>query len=98
MVKERVMVRGFVQTIVISATVWCLAATAEGDQSPADLHDKAGDQAILISDEADKTPSCPVLTRIRLYPRQGFALRMLRGRFSGSNADKTTNFEAVAAY
>ncbi len=42
---------------------------------------------------SEKTPSCPALTHVRFYPRKGFAQRMLKGRFSGSNAGKTTDFQ-----
>jgi hypothetical protein len=37
-----------------------------------------------------------MLTRIRFYPRQGLAQRMLKGRFVGSNAGKTTDFQTIA--
>jgi len=33
---------------------------------------------------------CPALTRIRFYPAEGQAGRMLHGRFTGSNEGATT--------
>jgi len=41
-------------------------------------------------------PACPALTRICFYPRKGFAARMLKGRFTGSNAGQTTDFQTLA--
>ena len=37
----------------------------------------------------------PALTHVRFYPRAGFAARMVRGRFSGSNAGQTTDFQML---
>jgi hypothetical protein len=76
--------------------IWCLAPTAQGEQSPGKPNDGLGDKASLISSGAEQTPSCPALTRIRFYPRNGFAQRMLKGRFSGSNEGKTTDFQTLA--
>ena len=68
-----------------------------GAESPGKPNDSPGDKSrSLISSGADKAPSCPALTRIRFYPRKGFAQRMLKGRFSGSNAGKTTDFQTIA--
>ena len=39
---------------------------------------------------------CPALTRIRFYPAEGHAARMLHGRFTGSNEGATTGFETLA--
>lgn len=39
---------------------------------------------------------CPALTRIRFYPAEGQAARMLHGRFTGSNEGATTGFETLA--
>ena len=39
--------------------------------------------------------ACPALTHVRFYPRAGFAARMVRGRFSGSNAGQTTDFQTL---
>jgi len=39
---------------------------------------------------------CPALTRIRFYPAEGQAARMLYGRFTGSNEGATTGFETLA--
>lgn len=90
------MARGCARVIIVLTGMWCLAATAHGDQSPAKPNDRVGDKASLISSGSDNTPSCPALTRIRFYPRKAFAQRMLKGRFSGSNAGKTTDFQTVA--
>jgi len=40
--------------------------------------------------------ACPALTRIRFFPRKGFAQRMVKGRFAGSNAGQTTEFQTIA--
>jgi hypothetical protein len=76
--------------------MWCLASTVQGEQSPGKPNGRTGDKVPLISGGADTTFSCPALTRIRFYPRKGFAQRMFKGRFSGSNAGKTTDFWTVA--
>jgi hypothetical protein len=76
--------------------MWCLASTVQGEQSPGKPNGVTSDKAPLISSVAGTTPSCPALTRIRFYPRKGFAQRMLKGRFSGSNAGKTTDFWTLA--
>jgi hypothetical protein len=39
---------------------------------------------------------CPALTRIRFYPADGQAGRMLHGRFTASNEGATTGFETLA--
>lgn len=39
---------------------------------------------------------CPALTRIRFYPAEGQAARMLHGRFTGSNEGATTGLETLA--
>jgi len=44
---------------------------------------------------ATGTGGCPELTHVRFYPRAGFAARMVRGRFSGSNAGQTTDFQTL---
>jgi hypothetical protein len=44
---------------------------------------------------ATGTGECPALTHVRFYPRAGFAARMVRGRFSGSNAGQTTDFQML---
>ena len=64
-----------------------LAASQEEPKRPADPK---------ISVGIKQNPTCPALTRIRFYPRKGFAQRMLKGRFSGSNAGKTTDFKTIA--
>jgi len=48
--------------------------------------------------QADKAPaaSCPAVTRTRFFPRKGFAQRMLKGRFLGSNEGPTTEFRTIA--
>jgi len=45
----------------------------------------------------DPTP-CPALTRIRFYPAEGPAARMLRGRFNGSNEGAATGFVSLVHY
>ena len=40
--------------------------------------------------------ACPELTSIRFFPRKGFAQRMVKGRFVGSNAGRTTDFQTIA--
>ena len=45
---------------------------------------------------AGEAPGCPALTRIRFYPAEGQAVRMLHGRFTGSNEGATTGFETLA--
>lgn len=42
------------------------------------------------------SPGCPALTRVRFYPAEGQARRMLHGRFTGSNEGVTTGFETLA--
>ena len=90
------MVRGCARRLIVLMGMWCLASTVQGEQSPGKPNGRAGDKAPLISGGADTTSSCPALTRIRFYPRKGFAQRMFKGRFSGSNAGKTTDFWTVA--
>ena len=64
-----------------------LAASQEEPKRPA---------APKLSVGVKQNPTCPAVTHIRFYPRKGFAQRMLKGRFSGSNAGKTTDFWTVA--
>lgn len=90
------MARGCARIIIVLTGMCCFASTARGGQSPAKPHDRVGDKASVMPGGADKTCSCPALTRIRFYPRKGFAQRMLKGRFSGSNGGKTTDCQTVA--
>ena len=90
------MVRVCARSVIVLMGMWCLAPTAQGEQSPGKPNDGLGDKAPLISSGAEQTPSCPALIRIRFYPRKGFAQRMLKGRFSGSNEGKTTDFQTLA--
>ena len=76
------MVKDYVRAFVVLAVLGCMAPVARSAES---------------GDGADKNGSCPALTRIRFYPRKGFAPRMLKGRFSGSNAGKTTDFQTLAS-
>jgi len=46
---------------------------------------------------AGETPvTCPAITHIRFFPRKGHAQRMLRGRFTGSDDGRTTDFRTIA--
>ncbi|MEJ7807327.1 MAG: hypothetical protein WKG03_15565, partial [Telluria sp.] len=51
-------------------------------------------QAATIA--AGAATGCPPLTKIRYFPRKGFASRMERGRFTVSNAGPTTDFQTMA--
>ena len=74
-----------------------MTSTAWGAESPAKPNDSTAEKSrSLLSAGTDTTSSCPALTRIRFFPRKGFAQRMLKGRFTGSNAGKTTDFETIA--
>jgi hypothetical protein len=42
------------------------------------------------------TAACPAVTHVRFYPRKGFAQRMVKGRFEGSNQGPTTEFRTFA--
>ena len=91
------MVRGLALTVVTLTGIVCMTSTAWGAESPAKPNDSTAEKSrSLLSAGTDTTSSCPALTRIRFYPRKGFAQRMLKGRFSGSNAGKTTDFETLA--
>jgi hypothetical protein len=46
--------------------------------------------------QAVQPAACPALTRIRFFPRKGFPQRMVKGRFVGSNAGQTTEFQMIA--
>jgi Chitobiase/beta-hexosaminidase C-terminal domain len=51
----------------------------------------------LGADEPSQdSPTCPPLTRIRLYPQTGHAKQMVGGRFTGSNEGRTTEFQTLA--
>jgi hypothetical protein len=82
-------------TLLVLLASWWPAATARGDQPPAEPAGKAAGHADSSSAGADAGRSCPVLTRVRFYPRKGFAQRMLRGSFSGSNESTTADFEGI---
>lgn len=68
---------------------------AEGDEifysllsSPvgASLSRGRGIATIAANDAANNTPAfCPAITKIRFFPRAGYASRLLMGRFYGSN-------------
>ena len=90
------MARSCARILIVVIGIWCMASTTWGRQSTAKANDSAGDRTRVIVSGADKAPSCPPLTRIRFYPRKGFAQRMLKGRFSGSNAGETTDFQTLA--
>ncbi len=50
-----------------------------------------------LSPDLSAAPAqCPTLTRIRFYPAEGQAARMLHGRFTGSNEGANTGFETLA--
>lgn len=89
------MVRGLAVVFIFVAVAWSTWA-ARGAESPVLPADKGGDRGQSASSGAKQNPACPALTRIRFYPRKGFAQRMLKGRFSGSNAGKTTDFQTIA--
>ena len=89
------MVRRLVVVFLFSAVAWPTWA-ARGAESPVRPADKGGDQGPSVSSGATQNPTCPAVTRIRFYPRKGFAQRMLKGRFSASNAGKTTDFQTLA--
>jgi hypothetical protein len=65
-------------------------------ESPASSGDKPGGLGQAGTSGTEHHAVCPALTRIRFYPRKGFAQRMLKGRFTGSNAGRTTDFETIA--
>lgn len=44
---------------------------------------------------AAEAVTCPALTRIRFYPAEGQANRLLHGRFTASNEGPTTGFETL---
>ena len=89
------MVRGLAVVFISVAVAWPIWV-ARGAESPVRPADKGGDQGQSVSIAATQNPTCPAVTRIRFYPRKGFAQRMLKGRFSGSNAGKTTDFQTIA--
>jgi hypothetical protein len=89
------MVRGLLTAIITAAVAWPTPA-ARGAESAGRSAERHSNQGPSISVEASQQPSCLALTRIRFYPRQGFAQRMFKGRFSGSNAGKTTDFVTLA--
>ncbi|MCX5683891.1 MAG: chitobiase/beta-hexosaminidase C-terminal domain-containing protein [Planctomycetota bacterium] len=52
--------------------------------------------AAMAGPQVTPRAACPELTRIRYFPRKGFAQRMAKGRFVGSNAGQTTDFQMIA--
>jgi hypothetical protein len=64
------------------------------------LHSATISVAVERGDDGGSTAEgglngCPAVTHVRFYPRAGFAARMVRGRFSGSNAGQTTDFQTL---
>lgn len=54
----------------------------------------AGFSTFDVAFSADAT--CPAVTRVRFAPRAGFAQRMVKGRFTGSNESQTNGFQTIA--
>ena len=88
--------RGYLQAVLILTAISSLAFLARGAELPAKPTDAAGGQTPVLSGSAGKSHHCPPLTRIRFYPRKGFAKRMLKGRFTGSNESRTNDFSTLA--
>lgn len=56
----------------------------------------AGGPAVAGAGGPAQPASCPAVARIRFHPRKGQAARMLKGRFTGSNTGRTTEFQTIA--
>jgi hypothetical protein len=89
------MLRRFSIMLIFTAVVWPTWAACAAE-SPDASADKPGDRGQALLSGAGHNAACPALTHIRYYPRKGFAQRMLKGRFTGSNAGKTTDFQTIA--
>jgi hypothetical protein len=89
------MLRHFATMLIFMAVAWPTCAVCAGEP-PGSSVDKPGDRAQALPGNTGRSVACPALTHIRFYPRKGFAQRMLKGRFTGSNAGTTTDFQTIA--